>query len=119
MDGFTQQDRAMLLRVLELLEVGGAKPGAAAGAQESSSGGMTFPNYGRSKNQAVRGAPLETLEYYAAGCRRTLGDASKSRWHDKERALLAAIETEMSRQRGGLSEMPAPQAWGRDEDVPF
>jgi hypothetical protein len=41
------------------------------------------------------------LEYYANGARRSLADPSKSRWHDRERALLASIEAEIARQRGG------------------
>jgi hypothetical protein len=44
---------------------------------------------------------MQDLEYYANGARRSLADPSKSRWHDKERALLAAIEAEIARQRGG------------------
>ena len=66
--------------------------------------GMVFPPYGRSKGAPVAGASMQDLEFYASGCRRTLGDASKSRWHDKERVLLAAIEAEIARQRGGGGE---------------
>ncbi len=62
---------------------------------------MVFPNYGRSKGAPIQGASMQDLEFYANGARRSLGDPSKSRWHDKERALLAAIEAEMARQRGG------------------
>jgi hypothetical protein len=71
---------------------------------------------------------MQDLEYYASGCRRTLDDPSKSRWHDKERQLLAAIEAEIARQggapggtagrsapRGGRSS--APPAY--DEPPPF
>jgi hypothetical protein len=64
-------------------------------------GGEVFPNYGRSKGGPIRGASMGDLEYYANGARRSLGDPSKSRWHDRERALLAAIEAEIARQRGG------------------
>ena len=63
-------------------------------------GGMVFPPYGRSKGVPISGASLQDLEFYANGCRRSLGDPSKSRWHDKERVLLGAIEAEMARQRG-------------------
>jgi hypothetical protein len=44
---------------------------------------------------------MQDLEYYANGARRSLADPSKSRWHDRERALLASIEAEIERQRGG------------------
>jgi hypothetical protein len=63
--------------------------------------GMVFPPYGRSKGAPVAGASLQDLEYYASGCRRTLADEGKARWHDKERQLLAAIEAEIARQGGG------------------
>jgi hypothetical protein len=89
----------------------GATPDAAAPAPRraaSSSGGGggggdagVFPNYGRSKGGPIRGASMGDLEYYANGARRSLGDPSKSRWHDRERALLASIEAEIARQRGG------------------
>jgi hypothetical protein len=57
-----------------------------------------FPRYGRSKGAPIRGANAKDLEFYAVGARRTLADPSKERFHDKERALLAAIEAEMARQ---------------------
>lgn len=57
--------------------------------------GLVFPNYGRSKGLPVKGASRNDLEFYAQGCRRTLDDPSKERWHEKERALLAAIEAEL------------------------
>jgi hypothetical protein len=88
-------------------------------------GGAVFPNYGRSKGAPIQGATMQDLEYYAAGARRTLDDPSKSRWHDKERALLAAIEAEIARQRGGGDggggdggggDEPPPHS---DEDAPF
>ncbi len=130
-DGFTVSFDAMTI---------GASPMAAAApraapARASSSGaasrppagdGMLLPNYGRSKGMPVVGASLQDLEFYANGARRSLADASKSRWHDKERQLLAAIEAEISRQQGGGggdesgggpddSHIPPPS----DDDAPF
>ena len=96
-------------------------PSPARRAAPSSDGGMVFPPYGRSKGQAIVGASTQDLEFYANGCRRTLGDPAKSRWHDKERTLLAAIEAELARQRGEAppphddDEVPPPS----DDDVPF
>ena len=80
----------------------------------------TFPPYGRSKGAPIHGATEQDLEYYANGARRSLGDPGKARWHDKERALLAAIDAEVARQGlGGGSpaggEPPPPS----DEDAPF
>ena len=100
-----------------------ASAGAPAGGD-----GMRFPNYGRSKGGPIYGASQNDLEYYANGARRSLNDPSKSRWHDKERALLAAIEAEIARQRGGGDggggddggggggDEPPPHS---DEDAPF
>lgn len=65
----------------------------------------TFPNYGKAKGEAINGAPLPTLEFYANGCRRSLADASKVKFHDKEQALLNAIVAEIARQTGPS---PAP-----------
>jgi hypothetical protein len=99
---------------------------AAPGASPRSAGsgdaaGMVFPPYGRSKGMPIVGGSMQDLEFYANGCRRTLGDPGKARWHDKERVLLAAIEAEMARQGGGGSEMPddghIPPP--NDDDAPF
>ncbi len=98
---------------------------AAAGGGGGGGDGMVFPPYGRSKGMPVRGGSMQDLEYYASGCKRTLNDPSKSRWHDKERVLLAAIEAEIARQGGGGADLgsgpggpgePPPHS---DEDAPF
>lgn len=86
-------------------------------------GGVAFPNYGRLKGAPVRGAPIQDLEFYANGARRTLADPAKANFHNKERLLLAAIEAEISRQRGGQQSAPPvddnePPPPG-DEDAPF
>jgi hypothetical protein len=124
----------------------GAVPDTAATALRraappaASEGGMVFPPYGRSKGAPIAGASAQDLEFYANGCRRTLNDPAKSRWHEKERVLLAAIEAELARQGGevqgdfqgsrsasaygdadldrtprGFDDVPPP----RDEDIPF
>ncbi|HCF57107.1 MAG TPA: hypothetical protein DFS52_03795 [Myxococcales bacterium] len=100
-----------------------ARPAAAySPAPAYGGGGMVLPNYGRSKGMPIQGASMQDLEYYAAGCHRTLNDPAKSRWHEKERALLAAIEAEIARQQGGGGgesgggyEPPPPG----DDDIPF
>lgn len=106
-----------------------AGPAAEASARRaapiaaSPGGGMTLPNYGRSKGQPIAGASLQDLEYYAAGCRRSLADPAKARFHDKERVLLAALEAELTRQQGmrpmdppGDSDDPGRPP---DDDLPF
>ena len=78
-----------------------AASGGGGGGGGGGGAGEVFPNYGRSKGAPIRGASMGDLEYYANGAKRSLNDPSKSRWHDRERQLLAAIEAEIARQRGG------------------
>lgn len=86
---------------------------ASRDAAPSGDRGMVFPPYGRSKGAPIAGASVQDLEYYISGSRRSLDDPSKSRWHDKERVLLAAMEAELARQRGGSG-----GGSGRDEPPP-
>ena len=79
----------------------GSGPPPSGGFGGGGGDGMVFPPYGRSKGAPISGASMGDLEFYANGCRRTLNDPAKSRWHDKERVLLAAIEAEIARQGGG------------------
>jgi len=106
----------------------GAAPDAPARRQASASGaeGMVFPPYGKSKGAPIVGASIKDLEFYMSGCRRTLDDPAKSRWHDKERVLLAAIEAELARQAGGdgggdfgFSEQEERAPAYTDDDIPF
>jgi len=112
---------------LGAMSIGGTqdKAGASAPRQKASGGGgPVFPPYGRSKGAPIAGASAQDLEYYANGCRRTLGDPGKARFHEKEKVLLAAIEAEIAKQggsggagssEGGSGEPPPPG----DEDAPF
>jgi hypothetical protein len=77
-------------------------------APAPSGDGLVFPPYGRSKGAPIAGASVQDLEYYISGSRRSLDDPSKSRWHDKERVLLAAMEAELSKHRGGGGGGSAP-----------
>lgn len=100
-------------------------PQSAPRSGGGSAGGACFPNYGRAKGQPVIGATRGDLDYYAAGCRRTLDDPGKARWHAKERDLLAAIESEIARQSGsappsGETEpFPFGGGSGGDDEIPF
>lgn len=89
---------------LALLErIANAVEGKSSGGQRpASGGGAVLPNYGKSKGAPVAGASMDDLEYYATGAKRSLADASKSRWHDKERELLAAINAEIEKQGGKM-----------------
>lgn len=92
-----------------------APPAARASATAPSrgdAGGMVFPPYGRSKGAPIAGASISDLEFYIQGSRRSLDDPSKSRWHDKERVLLAAMEAELARQKGGGSSSSAAPSGG-------
>jgi len=109
-DGFTLQLDAMVMT-----------PGAPLRA------GPVFPPYGRSKGQPVAGASVGDLDYYAAGCQRTLDDPAKARWHEKERALLDAVQAERAKHGGGFvnggqAKHTAPQDDAlplSDNDIPF
>jgi hypothetical protein len=104
----TKTDSGFSLQLGEL-SIGGAPvaPSAARAAAPSARPAApgelptTLPNYGRSKGQPIAGASMQDLEYYINGSKRSLNDPSKSRWHDKERQLLAALEQELARQGGG------------------
>ncbi|MBL8922509.1 MAG: hypothetical protein JNJ54_26900 [Myxococcaceae bacterium] len=112
------------LRIEGRPEARRAPTSSASRPPPADAGGMVFPPYGRSKGMPIAGASMQDLEFYANGCRRTLGDPGKARWHDKERTLLAAIEAELARQGGGGgagdggpddSHIPPPG----DDDAPF
>lgn len=77
----------------------------------------TLPNYGKAKGQPIVGASMGDLEYYANGCRKSIADKDKARFHDKERAMLAAIEAEIQRQSGPPTRRddPAPD----DQEIAF
>jgi hypothetical protein len=104
-DGFS-------IRLHELIIGGpGEGRGAAPARRPTASSGeppTVFPPYGRSKGLTIRGASAQDLEFYATGARRTLADPGKARFHEKERALLTAIEAEQARQAGGDEEEPPP-----------
>ncbi|HTV25860.1 MAG TPA: hypothetical protein VMG12_44490 [Polyangiaceae bacterium] len=103
------------------------RPAASASAGGGGGEGMVFPPYGRSRGAPIAGASVQDLEFYINGSRRSLDDPSKSRWHEKERVLLAAMEAELARQKGGggggnasgdddFYDNAAPPA---DDDLPF
>lgn len=112
-----------------------AKARAPREASASGDQGMVFPPYGRSKGAPIAGASVQDLEFYISGSRRSLDDPGKSRWHEKERVLLAALEAELARQRGedgGQDSRPPSGAGARsgppdeydapvhsDDDIPF
>lgn len=108
-----------------------ADPAPSRGSREaapSGDRGPVFPPYGRSKGAPIAGASEQDLEYYIAGSRRSLDDPSKSRWHDKERALLSSMEAELARQQrgggGGGSDFPPSDNYDAgpapsDDDIPF
>jgi len=126
---YQQQDGGFTLVLGGTLSLGPGQPASSRGGAAGASG-PCFPNYGRSKGAPIFGASMGDLEFYANGARRTLNDASKSRWHAKERELLDAIEAEITRQGGtpqgdggytGASGDSTRYASTRneDDDIPF
>jgi hypothetical protein len=106
-------------------------PSPARAAAPSRGDGLVFPPYGRSKGAPIAGASTSDLEYYIQGSRRSLDDPGKARWHDKERVLLAAMEAELERQKGGggrstdrgadrvVDSFDADAPPYSDDDIPF
>lgn len=104
---------------------------ARSAAPSSGGDGLVFPPYGRSKGAPIAGASVQDLEFYIGGSRRSLDDPGKARWHDKERVLLAAMENELARQRGGGGGAGPAMSTGfsgpddydapphSDDDIPF
>ncbi|MDR0965017.1 MAG: hypothetical protein LBM75_00660 [Myxococcales bacterium] len=131
---------APIAQASQASSMGNPAPAWGLSLSAASVAGAMFPNYGRSKGRPVVGATMNDLEFYANGCRRTLNDPTKARWHDKERVLLAAIEAEMAKHAGGgaagasfsrvssaaspLDDIPPPDMnFGpppdEDDDIPF
>lgn len=98
-------------------ETSGRASGASSGG--GGGGGVVFPPYGRSKGAPIAGASMQDLEFYKRGCERSLNDPSKSRWHDRERQLLAAIEAEIARQGGGAQNDQQSQPSDDDSELTF
>lgn len=76
-----------------------------------------FPNYGKRKAELIAGAKQEDLIFYRKGAERTIADASKSKWHDRERSLIDAIDAELRRQSKG-TEAPPPDTSNDNEPPP-
>ena len=95
-----------------------AAPARRPAAASSDGTPTVLPPYGRSKGAPIAGASIQDLEFYINGCRRTLDDPGKSRWHEKERVLLAALEAELARQQGGDDPFGRPARSTEYDDVP-
>jgi hypothetical protein len=109
------------IKLLSIIALNTEKPSAPATTRAPANGTICFGNYGRSKNKPVAGASKEDLDYYRKGCIRTLEDDSKSRFHDRERVLLSAIDAELTAKHGAGGSGPAPDFCSPDDsdDVPF
>src|SRR4051812_3844555 len=94
-DGFALQLGELTISAQAAAPAPAARRAPANTSSPGAPAGMVFPPYGRSKGAPIAGATTGDLEYYASGARRSLADPSKSRWHEKERQLLAAIEAEL------------------------
>lgn len=91
----------------------GSRAEAPQRSQSTGAGPTVFPNFGKAKGQPIFGASLGDLDYYRQAAEKSLADASKAKWHDKERALLAAYDAEAERQKTASG--PAPEK----PSVPF
>lgn len=69
--------------------------GTAPRRQETGGLPTTLPPYGRAKGQPIATASVDDCRYYERGCLRTLDDASKERFHAKEKLMLEAIRARL------------------------
>jgi ERF superfamily protein len=60
----------------------------------------TFPPFGKGKGQPIAGAAVDELRWYEARMHESIADPEKARYQGKNKAMLAAIEAELARQRG-------------------
>lgn len=96
------EDGSFVVVLGGFLVIGKAEAGTQRQTPSSrpASGGAVFPPFGRSKGAPIQGASMQDLSFYANAALRTLNDPAKSRWHDKERGLLDAINAEIVAQGG-------------------
>lgn len=122
------EDGSFVVVLGGFLVIGKAEAGPQPATTRPASGGgsgAVFPPYGRNKGQPIYGAAMEQLEWYAANAVRSINDPAKSRWRDKETALLAALNAEIVRQGGSpVGDGEAPQQGDRygqteEDSIPF
>ncbi len=127
MTEFEKEALALLERIAKAVEGGAPRRDSSAPRPTNSGDAPTnLPNYGRAKGEPIASASDSDLDFYANGARRSLNDPAKSRWHDRERALLAAIEAEIARRQGdgqgddpSFGEPPGGGGGSADPDIPF
>lgn len=98
-------------KIIAMLTAMGTRPAAAS----SSGPPTTLPGYGRSAGAAIATAELADLQWYASNCKKSLDDPGKAKWHERERAMLAALEAEIMKR--GKAPAGAPST--DDESIPF
>lgn len=86
---------------------------------EARTSAPVLPAYGRRKGEPILGAPIADLEWYAGNCRKSLADPGKSRWHDREREMLAKLEAEIARQGGNVAPPQTADGLPVDDNIPF
>lgn len=74
--------------------------------------------YGPGKGMPIKDLDTGLLRWYASRCEDSINDASKARWHARDKALLAAVSDELARREGGEPEAVADDTFG-DDDIPF
>lgn len=87
-------------------------------ARPSSGGSAVFPPYGRNKGQPIAGAQMEQLLWYAGNAVKSINDPAKSRWREKESALLEALNAEIIAQGGQPVELEPAYGGGAHNDDP-
>lgn len=118
---YQQQDGGFTLVLGGTLSLGPGQPISSRGGAAGASGAV-FPPFGRKKGQPIAGCDLENLEWYRAAVQRSVDDPSRAQWREKNQAVLDAIEAEIARQGGSVSERQESYGGGSsmdDSDIPF
>jgi len=106
-----------ILSELQLMRVAMEKIAASGkplsvGAPKTAGGPGTFPPFGNSAGQPIRGAMIKDLEFYAGSARKSIADPARSKFIVNNLTLLSTIEDEIARQGGVVLQPP-------DSDAPF
>lgn len=78
---------------------------------------LTFA-YGPGKDAPIKDLDTGLLRWYAARCEESIADPTKARWRRRETALLNAVNEELARRAGGVSQDAEVDPFGGD-DIPF
>jgi hypothetical protein len=81
---------------------------AAFNASVPGANGRQVAKFGKLKGQPPSAMSDSDIQWYMGASQRSLADPAKARFHDAERAWLAALQAEIAARSGGSDEPPPP-----------